>query len=247
MTQEDLAEKLNVSRGYLSLLESEGEKGEKLPSLQLLTKLCDVLIIRGQKYKSRSQLDQITRLSLAALDLPDVDLFEDLLGTLQDEIHLQQQRSIHELWIISDALAEKHSEALLETTVANLRDNVRYVYFVPHGDGELEWNEALARISTRLKPGSVPGRGLVAIASPKLMCVSRIRIVNPGMRDAQGTVSLGPLQDVVLHRLQQGQVERVQSELAPVLVALARAPEHTTGDGTTFRRLYPEEGWSNEP
>lgn len=240
MTQDQLAKELGVTRGYLSLLESA--RG-KLPSVQVLRDLCDVLIVRGHPERSRSQLEQITRLSLAALDLENADLFEDVLGSIEDEAVTQRQPAVNEVWILSDILGETRKTALLETTVGNLTEGVRYVYFVPAGDGALQWEECKTAIAQKLKDSfEAVSQQLVAVSCPKLLCLPRMRILNPGLRTAQGTVSLGPLNDIVLHKLQPDQVATIHAELSRVLDALGTQSPYTTPDGATFTRLYPEEG-----
>lgn len=243
LTQDELAARIKVSRGYMSLLESA--RG-KIPSINVLRDICNVLVIRRGQQRYRSELQQIARLALAALDLDDTELYEDFLGTLEDEPGLQRQPTVNEIWILSDVLGENRKPALLETTVANLQEGVRYAYFVPQGEGELEWSRCEKTIMQSLPaPFELPTGRLLAVACPKLLCLARIRVVNPGVRSAQGSISLGPLEDIVLHALQPEQVAAIHRELGAVLGALAAKAEYTAEDGATYARLYPKEDWTS--
>lgn len=234
LTQQALADEMGLSRGYVSLLESVNE-GKK-PSVDMLAKLCRVLEINDLSNPGHRR--KFWRLMTSCLNIEaSGDPFTDAIGGFDDELRCQQLQSINELWIISDLLAENHVVGFLHQTAENLRAGVRYVFFVPQGSGEDEWRTCLDRLVSeeKLELQSLPADRLLAIASPATTCVPSVRLSNPGLRTADGVVSVGQgITDLLLYRIPRRQVDELFTRLRPVVNNLA-----VQNTEQAYVRLYP--------
>lgn len=247
--QSQLARDANVSRAYYSLLESGGGEGagtkRKDPSLEFLRKVARTLI--GDELETNKQVRDACRLGLAALDYPFNDPFEDMVGSIDNEIEVQSKSSVEEIWIIADVIAENVHAKLLEQTVKNLmRDPpVRYVYFVPRGG---QWDTFLKLVELSLKRMRVKDphflhkeNRLRAVACPSMLCVVPIRVLNPSS-SPKVTITLGETLDhLLLFSLAPAQVKTVVTELTGILSGLGLQREWTS-DHVTYELLYPLEG-----
>lgn len=243
-TQAELAKVLSgrkvegtISRGYVSALES----GAKKPSLELLSQLCEVLLLRDNPQPTHSELAELTKLIFAALDLPLPTPVQSL--SLKDELERQKQDWVRSIWIISDTLGENRYDEILATTVLNLNREqpVEYKYFFPRIE---EWEICHERLSVQVDRRNLSGF-VTAIRCPSLMCVPRIRIMNPGAdvgpRESEGTITIGAIDQLGLYRLRAAQIETIVDRLTSVLTTIDKHKEKSpvvTREGT-FEQLFP--------
>lgn len=248
LSQNELARELGISRGYYSLLESAGERE---PSLEFLRKLSGVLV--GHQLSTPEQFQDACRLGLAALGHDFVDPHAKLIGTVPQEVGIQGDKRLEEVWIISEILGEMLSEDLLRQTIANLvQDNpVHYKYFVPHGRSQ--WSACLELMRSTLldRPDGDPsiledGR-LVAIECPPMTCIIPIRILSLSSSERLGAITLGDptKKRPRFYELETTQVNKIVAELTGVISNL-KLRSSWVSEYATYNRLYPQEASSNE-
>lgn len=236
LTQGDVAEKLQISRSYYSLLETGGDKE---PSLEFLRRLSTLLV--GEELESPERLRDAARLGLAALGFEFKDPFAELIGDSEDELKIQADPAVKGVWIMSSVLGEVRDPRALRRTVANLvrPDPVHYVFFVPHGRNE--WSTCLRLIEAAVPRGqaaSLSDGRLRAVACPQLTCVPPVSIVHL-TTTRKATVTLGnPTVDPLFYALDQSQIDAIVTELEQVLSGL-QSEVTWQAEHASYTRLYP--------
>jgi hypothetical protein len=192
-------------------------------------------------------------LGLAALGYDFTDPHARLIGTVDQEVSIQTDKRLEEVWVISEILGETLSEKLLHQTIDNLlqRNPVRYKYFVPHGRSQWPACLELMRSTILDRPGGDPsvledGR-LVAIECPPMTCIIPIRILTLSSSERLAAITLGDptKKRPLFYELESSQVNKIVAELTGVIGNL-KLRSSWVSEYATYRRLYPQGDLSND-
>jgi transcriptional regulator with XRE-family HTH domain len=209
MTLSKLAREASISRAYLSLMENRELRPPKLPSVQVLKTLVNILA-PDDPAKSYTLIQ-------AALDLyPDKQLH--LRGWFDQEPDRQLEENVSEIWVVSNRIAENVNRELYQTTIKNIADDVRYVFFIPLGSQEWNYfkNELVQDIAAEKMTN------VMCIEANPLMFFSRIAIINPDLPDVEGTISIGSVEDTQLQNLERKDTDYIIEHLRPIIRSFER-------------------------
>jgi transcriptional regulator with XRE-family HTH domain len=244
-TQQQLGKAAKLSRTYISTLEGLKASDKKRPSSEALRELCLVLATEGERVDKKTPLDRKKAFELifSALGLDIGDPFAEEKGSAGPALKELLQNS-KEAWVFTDILAENISDEVLAIVIEHgLKRGVEFRYFLSDPS---QWPKCEERFRARLKANwEQCKKQIMVIECLSPLCEMHVGIYDPGQRSAQGTVTVGPVNQAKFESLQPEQVFAISKKVVPVFSDLVSS-DHEIVDPSLgrLRLIFPKEGFA---
>ena len=215
-TQQQLGKAAKLSRTYISTLEGLKASDKKRPSSEALRELCLVIATEGERVDKKAPLDRKKAFELvfSALGLDVGDPFAEEKGSAGPALKELLQSS-KEVWVFTDILAENISDEVLAIVIQHgLKQGVVFRYFLSDPS---QWPKCEERFRNRLGGHwEQHKKQILVIECLSPLCEMHIGIYDPGQRSAQGTVTIGPVNQAKFESLQPEQVFAITKKVPMV-------------------------------